>query len=333
MHGLEQRGRYHPMLLLYVLIATLGALPSSSQLTSVAVFSSPRMTSETAVTWSNPLLSPTTPPQFQTSVPLTTPDSQNGLVLSPAAPPFPQKLVDKTREGKYVDMKEFLVDNMALVSQLEAVPGMPHMSSMLGSARPRLREVTSISTWCYCFLGYMAIRTRDPATRDQLAYARLLIGEARRHGGMGWVDYDRAFRQQLAADPSLPWNTLIPGLQASTLLNQRTGQGMFCTLCRGVDHTQTRCALYCLQPPTTTTARVNRDTYTRPGGTRRREVCISWNRGSCIFPPGQCFYSHECPTCLVTTHRARDCSKTPDNSKFKSRLAPRPLTNPAPTGP
>ena len=55
----------------------------------------------------------------------------------------------------------------------------------------------------------------DPTTRDQLAYARLIIREALRHGGAGWLDYDRAFRQQAAADPSLRWNTLLPGLLAS----------------------------------------------------------------------------------------------------------------------
>lgn len=58
----------------------------------------------------------------------------------------------------------------------------------------------------------MAIITSDPATRDQLAYARLIITEALCHGGAGWLDYDRAFCQQAAADPSLRWNTLIPGL-------------------------------------------------------------------------------------------------------------------------
>ena len=52
----------------------------------------------------------------------------------------------------------------------------------------------------------MAIRTTDPATRNQLAYALLLIREHYRHGGQGWMAYDRAFRQQAASDPSLRCN-------------------------------------------------------------------------------------------------------------------------------
>ena len=38
--------------------------------------------------------------------------SPAGLVLSPAAEPFPQKLVDKIRSGQFVDMKELLADNV-----------------------------------------------------------------------------------------------------------------------------------------------------------------------------------------------------------------------------
>ena len=49
--------------------------------------------------------------------------SQPGLVLSPAAAPFPKKLVDKIQAGNFVEMKELLTDNMALVSQLETVQG------------------------------------------------------------------------------------------------------------------------------------------------------------------------------------------------------------------
>ena len=245
-----------------------------------------------------------------------------GLVLSPAAEPFPQKLVDKIRSGQFVDMKELLADNMSLINQLEAVPGLSP-TQLLGARRPRLREISSLSTWCYSFLGYVAIRTSDPATRDQLAYARLLIREAHRHGGLGWLDYDRAFRQQAAADISMRWNTLAPGLQASTILGQRTGQGMFCTLCREVDHSRAQCALACLQP-----VNMGPPADPRLSSTRRRpetalNICISWNRGACIFP-GQCSYRHVCATCQLP-HKAKDCPQTPDGSAYKLRQgAPRP---------
>ncbi len=44
-----------------------------------------------------------------------------------------------------------------------------------------------------------------------------------------------------------------PRLQAATILGQRSNQGNFCTLCRGVDHSRAQCALSCLQPQNTPT--------------------------------------------------------------------------------
>ena len=61
-------------------------------------------------------------------------------------------------------MKELLVDN---VEPVEVSPWV--VSSWL--ARPHLHEVSSLSTWCYCFMRYMAAQTSDPVIRDQLAYA------------------------------------------------------------------------------------------------------------------------------------------------------------------
>ena len=130
------------------------------------------------------------------------------------APP-PLRLIDRVGQRSYVNY--CAEGGRSLGTRLVQGWSPAHM---LGPARPRLREVASLATWCYCFMGYVAIRSSDPIARSQLAYARLLIKEAQRHGGLGWLDYDRAFRQQAAADPSLAWNTLNPGLQASTMFKR-----------------------------------------------------------------------------------------------------------------
>jgi hypothetical protein len=80
----------------------------------------------------------------------------------------------------------------------------------------------------------MATQTSKSTTCHQQVYGCLIIREALRHGGVGWLNYDRAFHQQAAAaDPSLRLNTLLPGLQASTMLGHGSGQGtLFCTLCQ-----------------------------------------------------------------------------------------------------
>ena len=64
----------------------------------------------------------------------------------------------------------------------------------------RLRDVSTLSSWVYCFLAYIAMRSDETMTRNLLAYARLVVRESQRHGGIGWMDYDRVFRQQAAID-------------------------------------------------------------------------------------------------------------------------------------
>ena len=163
----------------------------------------------------------------------------------------------------------------------------------------------------------MAMRTADPTKRDQLAYARLIIREALCHGGAGCLDYDRAFCQQAAGDPSLQWNTLLLGLLGSTMLGRGTGQGaLFCALCRDVDHTRAQCALLCVHPPTTQTP-----TTTSPVPRRRSDICMSWNRGACIFPEIVHIYRPVCATCQLA-HKARNCPRTPDNSTYKPPRGP-----------
>ena len=64
--------------------------------------------------------------------------------------------------------------------------------------------MSSPLAWIHCFLAYAAIRCRDPFTSDMLVYARLILGEAMCHGGSGWLEYERAARQQRATDLAKP---------------------------------------------------------------------------------------------------------------------------------
>ena len=140
-------------------------------------------------------------------------------------------------------MRELLTDNISLNQQIDVLWGHCALPALPGVLKPRLRKIDSLSSWIYCFLAYVVIRSQEPRTRDMLAYARLLVREAQRHGGRGWLDYDRIFRQQAAIDPSLQWNTLHPSIQAATIVGGLPGSGTFCTLCRGSDHPTSNCTL------------------------------------------------------------------------------------------
>ena len=301
--------------------AQLGILPPASALASVPLITTPQ-SGPTQVSWSTaPLLPPaplagtlqqqSLPPLLTGGMGQPTVAVAAGFCLSPASEPFPPKLVEKVQSGQFVEMRELLTDNISLLQQLDALNIQCALPALPGLMKPRLREVTTLPSWVYCFLAYVAIRSSDPMTRDMLAYGRLVIREAQRHGGVGWLDYDKVFRQQAALDSTLKWNTIHPGMQAATLTNRTSRPGLFCTSCREPDHATSDCALSYLQPPLSQSipaAGLSRPAIgqkPRPSARRQDIICHSWNAGRCMYP-NSCNFRHVCTRCHQQ-HRARDC--------------------------
>ena len=86
-------------------------------------------------------------------------------------------------------MKELLPDNIGLArsldgSELGALP-MHHLAT-----RPKLRRIPSILSWVSCFAVY---ESHPHLVQSRLAYMCLIIREARRVRGDGWVSYDAVF--------------------------------------------------------------------------------------------------------------------------------------------
>ena len=102
------------------------------------------------------------------------PASYPGLSLSPASDPIPHLLVQRIQAGQLVEMRDLLVDNIALINQLTSLNGTISLPLSTLSCT-RLREVPNLISWLYCFNAYVAIRTTDTATRNMLAYSHLLI--------------------------------------------------------------------------------------------------------------------------------------------------------------
>jgi hypothetical protein len=316
---------------------TWGVIPSPSALAPVHLLgtSSTGSSEATSVTWSVPQLlasSLAQPPLFaQASSGLNAPSGATPLPysLSPATEPFPQKLVEKVRSGQFVEMRELLSDNISLLQQLDTV-SMQCLPVLPGVLKPRLREVNTLASWVYCFPAYLAIRSSDQATIDMLAYARLVIREAQRHGGVGWLDYDRVFRQQAALDGAIQWNSIHPGIQAATLTGRTAKPGVFCTLCRESDHSAGACALAYLQPSATPPLRAAPPTqraaaqkqYASP---RKDSICYSWNAGRCRFP-GSCSFRHECLQCHQS-HMVQDCPQAKAKNDGRNPIQGRPSTS------
>ncbi len=176
------------------------------------------------------------------------------------------------------------------------------------SSRPRVREVTSLPVWVCCFLTYLAVGTSDPVVRDRLTYAVLLIREAMRHGvRVGWTTIVCSG----AHNPSLPWNVVHPGLQATTILGTRSS-GTFCNLCQECDHVAAQCALTQLQQQSVL-GQQGRDN----GGRCVVRICSSWNDGVCSFP-GSFNYRHVCSVCYQSSHPVRRCRTRPGSTPTQS---------------
>ena len=79
-----------------------------------------------------------------------------------------------------MEMKELLGDSISLLTKLDSLNAPSVYHTFVNSAKPRLREITSLPSWLYCFLAYVALCCNDKDTRDRLSYARIMIKEAQR---------------------------------------------------------------------------------------------------------------------------------------------------------
>ena len=237
------------------------------------------------------------------------------FILSKASTPIPGKLVAKIH---FIDMRELLPDNIALMERLEVFP------AHVGQA-PRQkgtqREVASIRSWVCAFTTYVAIlsEARPDLTKGRLAYLRNIVREAGRFGVDGWRTYNYAFRSQAAAVPAMDWSELNPSLllafMPTSLLPGNQPAKQPCCFCQEADHVSSHCALAPLAPPSTRPPPNFKSPGIKRSPSPQQQLCISWNQGACMMP-GTCRYRHQCGTC-GESHMARDCIQTTDDSVYK----------------
>ena len=323
--------------ILYVAIAPLvsslsglSVIRPAPVLTSVARVSEPMLTTTSLPHIMAPKEGSVTPAQLQTA--LLAPIPASGMILSPALEPVPYQLVQRIRARQFVEMRDLLSDKIALHRQWEAAQGCVNVATMFMSLCPRFQEVPSLMSWVYCFLTYVLVQMVDKpieTARDMLSYCRLIIREAFRHGGKGWWKYDCTSRSQVVIDPTIPWHSIQPELQATTLLGQHGVSGTLCSLWQGTDHHISQCALQSWHHPPMA-SHLPAQSAPRPSPQHRPEtlsrICSSWNSGACQYP-GTCNFRHICATCQLGPHQVHDCIHTPEDSTYK---CPIPRQNPPP---
>ena len=198
---------------------------STASLASLPLLSStPTATSSTIPTSSlvTPALSAPLP---------STGEPSHSLITSNALPPLPAKILEKIKAGQFLDLKELLPDNAALLSQLRQLHSLgPHHPP--ASSNTKLREIRDPLSWVFCFLYFIAASSDDIYIQQLSAYGQIVIHLAQKHGGSGWLAYDRLFRQQKAAGSTVPWSDLNSSLMAATVLGLSPSRpGRSCLLC------------------------------------------------------------------------------------------------------
>ena len=230
--------------------------------------------------------------------------------------PIPGKLVKRIQALEYIDMRELLPDNIALAERLATLP-----QGLTPPKPPSEREIggdRALLTWVSSFATYIAIVAEAHPGRvgDMLAYMRLLIREAGKFGGSGWLTYDSVYRRNQEGS-STPWNTLDASLHQVFIASQGDRITVPCKHCQELDHSPTECAVAAVLPGTTaSTPALPSSTVMNPERpstkgkrpipyTRQRPICSSWNAGNCKFP-GKCTYAHVCINCYGS-HPASAC--------------------------
>ena len=135
--------------------------------------------------------------------------------------------------GAFVEMRELLPDNVALLQRLQEIslPGHP------SPANPsRLRDIRDALSWAACFMAFVTAKVDSPETRELMAYGKI-IELPQRHCGLGWATYDTLFRQQVAAGAEATWSQLNPSLMAATALGVTGEQSPCpCSHCRASNY-------------------------------------------------------------------------------------------------
>ena len=144
-------------------------------------------------------------------------------------------------------MRELLPDNIAMAERLAALP-----QGLAPSKPPGEREIAgdrALATWVSSFATYVAIVAQAHPERvgDMLAYLRLIVREASKFGGNGWLTYDTVFRRNRDGS-STPWNALDAALHQVYLANAAGKVVTPCKHCQEVDHQASECAVATLLP-------------------------------------------------------------------------------------
>ena len=142
--------------------------------------------------------------------------------VSSALPPVPSYLVAKITEGKFIDFVLLRPCNLKKLPTAEPSP--PQLSRMI---RSELSPIRGFVDWAEAWAVYTGVLSSyNPSkVKDLIGYFLLLATASREVPGLGWLDYDKAFRKLAEDDPGVSWGEASPTLWVTTVITKGSLQG------------------------------------------------------------------------------------------------------------
>ena len=229
---------------------------------------------------------------------------QSGVYVGEGLLPVPAKLAERIARWECTEMAELLPEFWSPLNPGEASPT---PATTQGGTR-RKRTVTDIATWLQCFATYTSVMsTSHPqAVPELLAYLIFILRASQDFGGVAWVTYDAAFRQQAAITGNRQWSRVNPSLY-SICFSGVARAGTRCELCLSLSHPTRDCSLVsgqdsevstCLKTLESAVLAITSHVPQHQGLQSREkspEACQNWNSGRCRMP--SCRYRHVCKVC------------------------------------
>lgn len=243
---------------------------------------------------------PPRPPRHQQDLPAS-------FTLAPGIPMVPAKLVAKVLRGDFVDMLEFLPDNLG--QKWKRSRRSPGRREHEGDRGPM--EIPDLMSWVKCYAIYMALVLRQypQQASPMLGHMHNIVEGAKSFGGKGWLKYDVAFRQYaagLGGPEKVDFGIIHQSIYASTFMAHRGGQT--CQICQGPDHTALECTWSGRGPSQKRTPPQERRWKPQAAQQKGRKAgpCFAYNDGVCKYA-ANCHYEHVCSTCGGSDHRKGTC--------------------------
>jgi hypothetical protein len=171
--------------------------------------------------------------------------------------------------------------------------------------------ITNIFSWLQGFASLVStLSTKYPEMVPEfLAYQSTIIKCYKDYDGLTWVQYDRAFRRQVAIIKNLNWSH-INGMLYSLCFAGKAKRSAICVYCLSDNHASERCPE---APPTTTGKRQSYATS---------EVCRLFNASGgsrCHYT--KCKFEHKCSSCNQD-HPRSSCPTSLQGAKGVKRHHP-----------